>query len=82
MVSIKQRLQAFLQPRVGEEVSFYDSPYYSKSQLAPYNPDDLYQKKGSLDIYEKMTHDDQIKAVMTMKKRQSAGVFLSCFVTK
>ncbi len=50
------------------EVSSYASPYYTKYNLRPYNPDDLYQKTGTLDIYDKMRIDDQVKAVLTMKK--------------
>ena len=55
--------------RVVEDVlSSASSPYYAKSQIAPYNPDDLVTKKGSLEVYEKMLYDDQVKAVLTMKK--------------
>ncbi len=53
----------------GSELSSYKSPYYDKSYLEPYNPDDLVTKKGGLDIYEKMGYDDQVKAVLTMKKQ-------------
>jgi len=55
-----------LQPE--DVLSSYTSPYYSKSQIAPYNPDDLVSEKGGLEIYEKMKYDDQVKAVLTMKK--------------
>jgi len=54
-------------PPIGE-LSSYTSMYYSKSQIAPYNPDTLVQKKGNLKIYQKMKEDDQIKALLTMKK--------------
>ena len=50
------------------ELSFYKSQYYSKSQIAPYNPDGLVTKKGSLGIYQTMLNDEQVKAVLTMKK--------------
>ena len=55
------------------EKSFYTSPYYSKSYLAPYNPDDIYQKKGSIDIYQEMLNDDQVKAVLYTKKYSIIG---------
>lgn len=51
-----------------KELSFYKSPLYSKSQLEPYNPDELMQKRGGLDIYTRMKTDDQVKAVLVMKK--------------
>jgi len=44
------------------------SPYYDKSQISPYNPDEIVQKTGSLNLYQKMRTDDQVKAVLTMKK--------------
>lgn len=49
------------------ELLSFKSPYYAESQLDPYNPDDLYQKKGSLDVYRKMLFDDQVKAVISIK---------------
>ena len=51
------------------EISDYESSYYAKSQLAPYNPDELEQRKGGLEIYDTMGNDDQIKATLTMKKQ-------------
>ena len=50
------------------EISTQTSLLYASSiPLISYNPDDLIQKKGLL-IYKKMREDDQIKAVLTMKK--------------
>lgn len=44
------------------------SSYDDKSQLRPYNPDDLYQKTGNYDIYEDMLNDDQISVCLQLKK--------------
>ena len=58
---------------IGAELSVYRSPYYAKSQFNRYNPDDLVQKKGSVDIYRKMLTDDQVKAVCTLKNQIILG---------
>ena len=50
------------------EVSYEESPYYESSYIKPYNPDDLYQKKGNYEIYDDMRDDDQVKAVLAFKK--------------
>ena len=51
-----------------QEKSTFVSTYYDKSQLMPYNPDEVYQKTGNLNKYDEMLTDDQVKAVMEMKK--------------
>jgi SPP1 gp7 family putative phage head morphogenesis protein len=53
--------------RSGGETSQYKSPFYSPSQDDPYNPDELVSRKG-LDIFDKMEHDDQVKAAYELKK--------------
>lgn len=50
------------------EASYADSSYYEKYQLRPYNPSDLYQKRGDYSIYDKMLEDDQISSILTLKK--------------
>jgi len=51
-----------------QETSFADSSYYQKYQLRPYNPAELYQKRGSYQIYDDMREDDQISSVLALKK--------------
>lgn len=45
-----------------------DSSYYEKYQLRPYNPDDLFQKRGNYDIFDEMRGDEQINSLLTLKK--------------
>lgn len=53
-----------------QEVSFTTSGLYEKSQFQPFNPNNLFQERGNYDLYDKMRdEDDQIKAVLTLKKR-------------
>lgn len=49
------------------EISLTGSTIYSGAGIVAYNPDSLVGKKG-LEIYKKMLDDDQIKAVLSMKK--------------
>ena len=51
------------------EISSSESPLYEKSQFKPFNPDDLYQKKGDYSIYDEMREDDQVKAVLVTQKQ-------------
>lgn len=41
---------------------------YEAYQLRPYNPDDLYQKRGNYDLFDEMRQDEQIAAILTLKK--------------
>ena len=50
------------------EVSFADSPLYENYQLRPYNPAELWQKKGDYSIYDLILEDDQVSAVLALKK--------------
>ena len=52
-------------PVIMSEISVIGNNMYGVGLT--YNPDDLVGKKG-LEIYKKMRIDDQIKAVLTMKK--------------
>lgn len=45
-----------------------DSGYYDPYVLEPFNPDIIVQRKGDLTTYDKMRRDDQIKAVLWLKK--------------
>ncbi len=49
------------------EISLTGSKYYHSVSTPDYNPDELVGRKG-LEIYKKMRDDDQVKAVLTMKK--------------
>lgn len=49
------------------EISLTGSQIYHGMGTVDYNPDSLVGKKG-LEIYSKMREDDQVKAVLTMKK--------------
>lgn len=55
-----------------DTLSVAKSTLYKKSQLTPYNPDDLVQKFGTsgqgLDKYENMLTDDAVKAALITKK--------------
>lgn len=45
-----------------------DSSYYDDYDLRPYNPDVIFQKRGNYDLFDEMRQDDQIAAVLTLKK--------------
>jgi len=55
-----------------EEESFFVSPYYQSSYIFPYNPDSLCQL-NNYDTYDEMRFDDQVKAVMALKKSIVVG---------
>ena len=50
------------------EISTVDSSYWDKATYKPYNPDSIYQKRGNYDLFDEMREDDQIAAVLTIKK--------------
>jgi|1_EtaG_2_1085319.scaffolds.fasta_scaffold00504_21 SPP1 gp7 family putative phage head morphogenesis protein len=50
------------------EVTSSRSTMYFPSQFEPYNPDELYRKRGNFDIYDKMRKDDQIRSILMVKK--------------
>jgi len=54
--------------QVFQETSFAESPLYEPYNLRPYNPDDLYQKRGDYSIFDEMREDEQINATLTLKK--------------
>ena len=49
------------------ERSIQESSRVRKSQLKPYNQDDLWQKTGNYKIYEDMLNDDQVDVAMQLK---------------
>jgi len=50
------------------ELSYADSSYWADSQVKPYNPDDLVQKRFDYSIYEEMTKDDQVSVCLQIKR--------------
>lgn len=50
------------------EKTYQDSAYVAETYLKPYNPDDLWQKKGNYDIYRTMLKDDQVDICLQLKK--------------
>lgn len=55
------------------------SPYFEKYQLRPYNPAELYRRKG-WNVYDDMREDDQISALLHFKKNMmiNSGYYLEC----
>jgi SPP1 gp7 family putative phage head morphogenesis protein len=51
-----------------KEISAAGSSYWDDWNLRPYNPAELYQKKGNYDLYDDIREDDQVKAVLSLKK--------------
>ena len=45
-----------------------ESAFVAETQFKPFNPDDLYQKAGSHDIYKDMLKDDQVSVAVQLKK--------------
>ena len=50
------------------ENTYYASHYVTASQMRPYNPDDLFQKRQDYGIYEEMLQDDQVSVCAQIKK--------------
>jgi SPP1 gp7 family putative phage head morphogenesis protein len=50
------------------EKSYADSSYWAESQIKPYNPDDLVQRRYDYSIYEDMVNDDQVNVCLRLKK--------------
>ena len=50
------------------EVTKADSAMYEPYTLRPFNPAELYQKRGNYDIYDDMLEDDQVSAVIKLKQ--------------
>ena len=50
------------------ENTFFKSPMVQDSYMAPYNPDDLWQKSGDYSIYEDMLQDEQVSICLQLKK--------------
>jgi SPP1 gp7 family putative phage head morphogenesis protein len=54
-------------PPSEDEVSSAISSLYEKSQLRPYNPDELWQKKDWT-VFDDMRQDDQVGSILRLKK--------------
>lgn len=50
------------------EITYKKSGYVPESYDEPYNPDDLYQKKGDYTLYQEMRLDDQVAICLNLKK--------------
>ena len=50
------------------EITFADSSYFEQYTLNPYNPDELYQKKGNYNLHDDIRQDDQVSACLKLKK--------------
>ena len=51
-----------------KDKTYRESSYYPDSFLAPWNPDDLYQKDFTYQVYEDMLKDDQVSVATALKK--------------
>lgn len=52
----------------GIETTVRQTAVDPKSMQAPYNQDDLWQRRGNYDIYEEMLNDDQVSVALQCKK--------------
>jgi len=52
---------------VQPEQTYQLSGYVGESYQKPFNPDDLYKKKGDYSLYEEMSKDDQIGVCLDLK---------------
>ncbi len=66
--SFKQPVEQTDPKQLGRELSEAGSSWFEEWTLRPYNPAELYQKKGNYDLYDDIREDDQVKAVLTLKK--------------
>lgn len=57
------------QPKqLGKELSVAGSSYFEPWTMRPYNPAELFQKRGNYDLYDDIREDDQVRAVLMLKK--------------
>jgi SPP1 gp7 family putative phage head morphogenesis protein len=68
LVKFFKKEQDLTLPLLGTEISHAGSSYYVDWTLRPYNPAELYQKRGNYDLYDEIREDDQVKAVLSLKK--------------
>lgn len=57
----------------GRDRTLHETAVDPKSMHAPWNTDDLYQKRGNYSIYEEMRLDDQVSICMQLKKDMIIG---------
>lgn len=50
------------------EQTYFRSGYVPESYKMPYNPDDIFQKKGDYTIYHDMINDDQVSVCLNLKR--------------
>jgi len=51
-----------------EEKTFQESSVVPDTLRKPFNPDDIYVKRGDLSLYEEMVNDDQVSVALQLKK--------------
>lgn len=75
---LKKKNDVPMSPVTEGEIGWGNSAIYGAGDFEKYNPDDLIGRKG-WDVYSRMMHDDQIKAVMAFKKSAitSRGYFFN-----
>lgn len=66
--TIKEKEDFFI---LKTEILKSDSSMYPGYTERPYNPDVISKKKSSLAIYDEMRRDDQVKAVLSLKKHMT-----------
>jgi SPP1 gp7 family putative phage head morphogenesis protein len=67
--TVRDYAESKLQKPTEGEISASSSKLYAKYKMFPYNPDDLARRKGGLKVYDEMLKDDQIKALLAIKKK-------------
>jgi len=67
-----QNLIADMFPNMKERTEA-DSAYFPDSQFAPYNPDDLFQKRNDYYYYDEMLKDDQVSVCASIKRDLVVG---------
>ncbi len=62
------------QPRLNvREIGVIKSSYFEDSQVAPYNPALLYQRKSSYSLFEEVRRDDTVDSLLEYKKSLILG---------
>jgi SPP1 gp7 family putative phage head morphogenesis protein len=66
----KQEITQNEQPpkKMFSQQTLAESPLYENYNFRPYNPDDIFQKRGDYSLFDEMREDEQISALLTLKK--------------
>jgi hypothetical protein len=81
-LNLAQRVRSYFaepapEPAAPGEIAIADTRRWTwrdvQSQIQPYNPDTLAQRKGGLRIYDEMRCDDQVKACLWLTKAAIMG---------